>query len=309
MEQNLHKFDQIERYLKGQLSTPEMTAFEAKMADDPALKEAVDKFRLKLEMLEYLLESDLRKKMQSWQKSPQPVIEQKTSRRLSLWWLAAAAVLTGIAIVLYYNYPHNPLVTPPIVHKDRDKTDTSTHKLIPDSTSIPRTDKLQKDPGKLRPINALAYQNLAKASYAKPQSLEGELMGVEELSPRANNLSEAYQAYQKQDYQRIIQLLEAFPKSESSDDYNLVQELLGHAYFQKGQYQKAVQAFRILKELSKDPFTVRQTEWYLALSLVPDYPNSKAELDPLLQSIILPENEHFFASKAKQLQAKLKSIK
>lgn len=61
-------FEKIESYLKGELSIEEMTAFENEIKNNPKLAEAVDMHRFEWDVLEILVETDLRDKMMLWDK-------------------------------------------------------------------------------------------------------------------------------------------------------------------------------------------------------------------------------------------------
>lgn len=61
-------FEKIESYLKGELSIEEMTAFEDEIKNNPKLAEAVDMHRFEWDVLEILVETDLRDKMMLWDK-------------------------------------------------------------------------------------------------------------------------------------------------------------------------------------------------------------------------------------------------
>ena len=85
------------------------------------------------------------------------------------------------------------------------------------------------------------------------------------------------------------------------------QEWLAHAYFNDGQYKKAAERFQRIITNSHGT-TKDRAEWYLVLSLLPDYGNWSDVIIELLDKMIDPANYHNYAGKAKTLQVELNNL-
>lgn len=100
-------YDTIEAYLNNQLNPAERESFEKQLADNPELKQAVERFRQSEEVLDVVIREDLRQKMQQWRKEmppPKPKIFTLTrSIAAALILIAAASTFIIIQINRYSN--------------------------------------------------------------------------------------------------------------------------------------------------------------------------------------------------------------
>ena len=80
---------------------------------------------------------------------------------------------------------------------------------------------------------------------------------------------------------------------------------MGHSYFKNGQYNKATQVFNAIVDAEPSTGRLERAQWYLLLSLLPNYSSGKDQVEKLFQTILLPENYHNYQQKAQQLKAQM----
>ncbi len=292
-------FDKIERYLQGKMSVAESTAFEQQIAADPALAEQVDLQRFELDSLDFLLEEDLREKFTRWKNTPPNA--GATWRR---WWWAPLLVV-GIAAVWFFwpapeqtQTPARQETAPPVSTPER-----------PIATKDQPEPTQPEKPAPATPNTGRQYLALAETNYRLPDRLGGTLRTGSPQTPTPGNvLAAGIQAYGAGAYPQAVA---AFQKIQETDDpqrYLLAQEWLGHTYFKQKQFAKAAAVFQMLVGKQAGLTTQDDAEWYLLLSLLPQYNQHKQQADQLLQKMRKPENYHRYAPDANTLAESLKAM-
>ncbi len=161
---------------------------------------------------------------------------------------------------------------------------------------------------------ARGYLALAETNYRLPTHLDGGDLKSESPTDSATGpLSAGIRAFQSGRYQAAIRELSRVKKAADSDEYLQAREWLAHAWFKRGvetrDFRQAAEHFQWLA-LQKDNDAAQQdrAEWYLLLSLLPDYPQQKVRVDTLLQHILAVKDHSFYGS-ARRVQEDLGKIK
>ncbi len=97
-------YNTIEQYLRGQMPAQEREAFEARLRDDPALREEVQAFRMATEVLEVGIADGLRADFANWQKE---AADPKPARSIPLRvhpgvWAIAASLLFLLGVFAFW---------------------------------------------------------------------------------------------------------------------------------------------------------------------------------------------------------------
>lgn len=94
------RYDTIEQYLRGGMPAAEREAFEARLREDPALREELQAFRMAKEVLEVGIADGLRADFATWQKEaadPKPARSLKLRVHPRIWAIAASLLfLLGV---------------------------------------------------------------------------------------------------------------------------------------------------------------------------------------------------------------------
>lgn len=100
-------FEQVEKYLLGQMSKQEMLAFEQEMQQNQALKELTAQTKAAMEAIHL---ASLRQKMSEIEEKLEKRNQANTKSRYLIWTAVAAAVLIGLSIpiVLHYQKSQHP---------------------------------------------------------------------------------------------------------------------------------------------------------------------------------------------------------
>lgn len=105
--------DQIDAYVRGEMSVPEMADFEAEMERDPALAREVDMIRLIVSGLKD--RQDKLDAMNTWQKdADRKSASRATSTGKRHAWGPWVAVLSAAAAIVVGVFLYRPLPTPPL---------------------------------------------------------------------------------------------------------------------------------------------------------------------------------------------------
>lgn len=313
----MHTQDTIDAYVKGQLTPAEKAAFEADLARDPALADAVAQARLDLEVANLIIRDEVRTWMSTWAEddawseldqaaphsdspSPPPTL---SSRRFYLW-MAAAAALTLVLAAVWFFRPVKPGAEPVIVEqKDNPAPPTPPDKsgeqqpTLQDDTQEPQAPAPRPLPKTDPRLIAMAgegfqYRNtetfLRKGEPSQPtKPLDSVSLAVEAL--RNNRVGEA------------IRLATAVPQSDAR--YADAQLLLGQVYFEQKQYAKA--SIAIQQALNTGKIPKDQANWNLLMTLVAQYGARKPEADALLK-VILSDKDHPYYEDAEALAERLR---
>lgn len=311
IDENL--FEQIEAYLGGKLPQEEEERFEQQIAADPELQELVEKHRFEREGLEYLVQEDLLEKITKWE-AEMPSVQLPNVRKK--WWrggglgvLAVILLIAGWWLLGNDNQlpVDNPL--PPELPEEsapapiREETQEKPVVTTPDA---PET-KVQKDenPAKRFP----EYLAISKNNYTVPEYFNGSNIrntpDGSVLSRVDSLILDFNKAKNKDENNLLILELRKLKPEEVPQQYELAQELLGHAYYKAKRFAEAAAVFQSLMEETPIPGFREQFEWYLLLSLIPDYPEHRQLVNNLLTEMIDRNPAHGFKASAIKLRQKL----
>jgi len=307
-------YDKLERFVRGKLPPDEAAALERDMAKDPDLREQVRLHRLELESHEYLLREKLRQNVRQWiAEAPPP------DPPSSFWktWGLPLALITFVVLGLWVLVPilkknttpgSQPVEqksqegekAPPASMPDRPVAQDDSPKTAPDGTPHAQPDR--------------GYLALAETNYRLPTHLDGgDLKSDSPTDTATTPLAAGIRAFLNGRYQTAIRELGRVREAPDPDAYLQAQEWLAHAWFKRGtetrDFDRAVEHFdRLTRRQDNSPAEQDRAEWYLLLSLLPDYPQHKARVDTLLKKILAMQ-DHSFYGDARRVQEGLGKIK
>lgn len=321
------RFEQIEQYLRRQMSPDEAAAFEAEMAADSDLAELVQQHRLERQGLELLVERDLLAKMQAWDRETallQSVTPPRRTGASPLKVLFRAAAIAAVFVTAFFGWwllrdsgPGSVAETPPVAEtpaKDKKKSPV-IRKPAPAKPGAPKTapykeaepeDKMAgqeqpRQPETPAPIEEIP-QNAGTVDYA---ALAGDFYRERDFIPPKGSkgggsasYNQALDNYRDGRLGNVITQLK--PKLAEGADALLQQELLAHTYYKNGQFDAAFEEFRAIAATRKQPYAQR-AEWAMALTLLHQMPAKKALFDRVLSGI-LADPGHPFYGQAKALK-------
>lgn len=298
-------YDKLERYVRGKLPPDEAAALERDMADDPELQEQVRLHRLELESHEYLLREKLRANVRDWIAETPPEPPASFWKTWSLPFLLIAFAVIGF---WYIGREKTANSEPP--------SEQPGPEVKKPPVSTPDRPVAQDEPSKTQPASSPnpGYLALAETNYRTPTHLDGgDLKSDGPADTATTPLAAGIRAFRSGRYQTAIRELNKVRENPDPDEYAQAQEWLAHAWFRRGletkDFRQAVKQFQQLALLKdNDPAQQDRAEWYLLLSLLPDYPQHKMWADSLLQNM-LAVKEHTYFSQAKQVQEDLAKLK
>lgn len=324
------RFEQIEQYLRRQMSPEEAAAFEAEMAADPDLTELVQQHRLERQGLELLVERDLLAKMQAWDRETallQSVTPPRRAGASPLKVLFRAAAIAAVFVTAFFGWwllrdsgPGDLAETPPVAEtptKDKKKNPV-IRKPAPVKPGAPKTapykeaepeDKMAGQEQPRQPETPAPIEEIPQSAVAVDYAaLAGEFYRERDFIPPKGSkgggsasYNQALDNYRDGRLGNVITQLK--PKLAEGADALLQQELLAHTYYKNGQFDAAFEEFRAIAATRKQPYAQR-AEWAMALTLLHQMPAKKALFDRVLTGI-LADPGHPFYSRAKALQARL----
>ena len=321
MNRDEQVFDKIEAYLRGKMSAQDAAAFEAELAADPRLADLVNTQRFERQGLEWLVERDLRAKMNAWereagQQRPQTSLRPVFIRRWRAAAGAAALLLLGVfgwwllrpqediggpPPVVTTTKPEPPAAAPP---KNRPAPssrppagDTGDDRVAGSPKPARPAPSVPPAPGPRESVPAPAtvdYPALASAYYRESDFIRKTGNGATE-SP---GYGQALDSYRSGKYAEAEKLLG--PLVKLNPNALKTKELLAHSLYKNGRYDEAIPYFRDLSG-AKDKAVAERSDWALALALLHKMPAQKALLNRVLDNI-LANPGHAFYEKAKELK-------
>lgn len=313
MKNDEQLFFKIDDYLKGRLTPEEAAAFRQQIAADPELAQAVELQRFGREGLEYVLEKDLREKMKTWKKGPAQD-EQKTppntrngNRNL---WLGLLALALLVTVAFFMFRPIKELAVPGVSPIERPQESPGDSIQADPAPTQPSQNQLPVAEEKKQPAQPaqVQYAALSASEYELPENLSSGLRS-DAVNSGQSELTPAVKAFKSSppDYKTAIVELKKITRQSHPAVYDQAQEMLAHAYFNTKQYAEAA---RIFEEMTRQGLTSSahdQAEWYLLLSLLPDYERQQAKIDALLEKMSEPEHEQ--TENAAEVKRKLERLK
>jgi len=278
----MNNTDQIEAWLKGELSESDRLVFEKRMEEDPAFAEEVDLVRNILKGIEFAgRRAALRKieaglEAENFFDAPAPVKKERRIVPLRNWLLMAAGVALVIAAAIWLINP-SQTGTPGMVKQDEpteidslaQKPDTERQELAVE----PEEDKgASPKPGESKLPQA--YGQKLKEAYAafyqiEKTELPGILEPLEELGladpdrRRKQQLANALSHYEKGRFKEARSALVAHLDKHPGEQ--LAHLYLGLALLELGDYNKAPGHLAPLAEDASFPYA-HTAKWYLALA-------------------------------------------
>lgn len=321
MKNDEQLFFKIEDYLRGKLTPEEVAAFEQEIAADAELAELVKMQRFEREGLEFFMGENLRTKIKEWETSP-PTFDEpsgSTPKNQRKWWIGLlTVVLLSVTVFLIlkdkFSIKENIPATKqtPLLHDDIQQ---EIEKPLPTENSIPIAEEERK-PTEGKTDNKQQandrYENkliaLATSAHELPSNFFPDNQRSSssiEKSPLAAAVAIFKQA--NPDYKKVISELMKINQKQFPQEYDKAQEMLAHAYFNDAQYDKAASIFQKMTEQDLLQAEHDQAEWFLLLSLIPDYVKQKSRVDNLLEKIANTKY-HEFAKEALILKENLSNL-
>lgn len=311
-----HLFEQIEAYLGGKLTQEETDHFEQQIAANPELQELVEKHRFEREGLEYLVEEDLLEKITQWE-AEMPSAQSSNFRKK--WWrggglgvLAIILLIAGWWQLRNVNQPpvNNPL--PPELPEELEPSTIQEKTQKEPVVTTPNTPETKVQKNRYPARSFPEYLAISKNNYTVPEYLNGSSLRNapdERTLTRVDSLILDFsKAKTKDEYERVIRELRKLKPEETPRQYDLAQELLGHAYYKANRFPEAAAVFQSLIAKTPIPGIREQFEWYLLLSLIPDYPDHRQRVDDLLTEMTERTPPHGFRTSAQELRQQLDII-
>jgi hypothetical protein len=320
MNFNEQLFDKIEDYLKGKLSVEQATSFEKEIANDPSLAEMVEMHRFEQDGMEYLVEKDLKQKLKDWETKP-PTDEGKKNDQNPFWKYGLGLLLLAI-IASVFIWNRNTPISDPLSPTEEPASEIPPPNTTPVELENNKEEPAKKkrniadsDPEKSDPIIPKTdpvkpqrndYLALAESSYILPDNLSSGLRSTGSKETK-NVLSPGLKAFAEDKMDVAISEFNKISIEKNPEEYKQAQEYLAHAYFKNEKYEKASIIFKSIADQSKMT-ALDRAEWYLLLSLLPDYKNQTIQVDALLEKMTDPESYHNYADPAAKIKSELEKI-
>lgn len=225
--------DEIDAFVKGQLSPEERSLFLQKMKEDPVLADAVVATRFQLDVANEIIRQETLAKMKAWDAEknippePPPPPENISTPDTRFWPIAAAAVL-ALAVAFFFIRPFYPEPVPPQPPAPQDSLGT------PPPPPRPPNDPVST--AKTRPIAEAAAKVFGEVRAAEGFSSSSTRKGAAAKNS-LDTLSRANAWMAEKQYAQAAQLLQAVPTG--SEDYWQAQMYLGDVYFFEGKFAHA----------------------------------------------------------------------
>ncbi|MCB0573416.1 MAG: hypothetical protein KDC61_02475 [Saprospiraceae bacterium] len=317
MSRDERLFDKIEAYLRGKLPAEEAAAFEAEMSADAELSRQVRAQRIELQGLEWLVERDLRTKMDAWERE---VEQAPTPLRVSFvrrWWVGGAAAMLVLALFGWWLLQPRqtdiggpqPIVSTPDPATSPQDTPVKNVPQPPRKAPQKQPDRIAEKSSPKPPVvtkpqpvtpapPATDYPALAAAYYRDQDFMDASAAATGE-SPL---YGQALDRFKSGNYAAAEKLLA--PVIKLNPNALKTKELLAHSLYKGGRYDAALPYLRELAA-SKDKSVAERSEWAMALTLLHRMPGQKPLLDRVLDKITSRPG-HAFYRQADELKQKLK---
>ncbi len=199
-------------------------------------------------------------------------------------WILWSILIGVVVIVSYYLIDRNDSLN--LSNHAVEKQESSTANKTQDSLQNTKSNKTKQ--GVLKPdkgISPISPQRKAKLHALAKEFYKGpdlEAFKNDNSNPD-DPITKAQKAWTDHDLKKVISILEAI--DEKNPRYIYSQLLLGHAYFQTKDYQKAKYSFNIVKQKNIMPYS-EEAEWNILITLVAQHkvrsPYFKRHLDKFI---------------------------
>lgn len=297
--------EQLEKYVRGQLSPSEAAALEQNIANDPELQEQLRLHQLELESHEYLLREQLRQNVKKW------VAEAPIATRLvqpglmKKKWPFVLLITAILAVVGIWHFEQN--------QKKESASPSHQEKAEQTTTPIATTElpieKVEAPTETLNPPAERRLLALVQSVYKEPQHIgAATLRGTNTSAQSSDPMSAGIRAFQAGRYRLSIKEFDKIKPQADSSQYALALEWQAHAWFKlglkTGDFSAATGLFQSIADQKTEDIAQDRAEWYLTLCLVAGYPKQKERVDQQLRDIIEQEF-HSFREDAITLQEAL----
>jgi len=308
MKDPKQRFEKIEDFIRGKLSPEESKSFRYEIENDPELSEEVKKHRFEAEVMEFLLEEDLREQMQMWD---QKTSLQKNSRNNGFFKVLLIIGFVAIACWIIFCFPLKQPTPSDTLINEEPSTDSApanepTVSPDPDSPqeSSPKPTAPLPQANNRTSVSSGEYLALVEDFYEIPEYMTTSVRGQRPNATEVSLLDKGWEAFNAEDYESAIKFWQQIPPTDTLN-YEAAREPLGHAYMSTEQYDKATSVFQSIIDLGLSPAVTDRAEWYLLLSLIPNYDNQQERIEKLLTKMTIPDLHHNFATPARELKTKL----
>jgi len=286
-------YNVIETYNLGKMHAPQRAQFEAAMADDPALAQAVQQHRIEWEAGELLAEKALRAQIRQLMREQ----ADKPGSWFSInwkWALLVTTIMAAGAAVIFKNkqpvapavqYPSNSPLGKDSIPPTPPSFATQEHRDTPIGKPVNPPVAGRKIAGGVKAMALAAYQS--SESFSQVRSLAGE----------NDSLSLAQEAFAKKDYRLALRYLSSLPLDSRQEGLSL----RGHSHFLAGDYAAASNDF---SELRAGGVYIRDAQWFGLLATIATPGADKNNWMKRLDAICL-DKKHPFQKDAAALLEKL----
>ncbi|MCB0646588.1 MAG: hypothetical protein KDC49_07990 [Saprospiraceae bacterium] len=284
--------EDIDKFLKGKLSSDEQAKFMAELLSNPDLELEFKKTMLEQDVAEQLIASRLKDEIKSWEKSENPVSKKKSVPYKYIWILTFVLLIT---LLLFYR-----------IKSRLNKNDIRNQPIVVNKDSIVKVDEFANKDTVSNPYSGDDAKNIVKDGllemnyaalankYYDKSSLDHQFRSVSiETIPQLNTLLEAHR---RENYQEILTFLEQDTLLKASN-YELYNQFVSDAYFNLGLFDLAAKGF---KELAYSEGLDFDYEWSYLISMVGMYAENKTPVNTLIQKIKTDE-KHLYHKKAIEL--------
>lgn len=319
--QHAYTQDEIDAFVKGQLSPEERSIFLQKIKEDPALLDAVAATRFQLDVANEIIRQETLAKLKAWDTEkktlPPPSSARTPMPSRWLWWAVAAMSATLVVVAIFWlknNERHNESAeqvassitdSTSVVQPPKDTTN-------PTGTHQPSTPKSQKKPPTQTPAKPLPKppQASAEPSPYEPSSEHVAMLDALLRNERGSDqprrtrgqsasnqspLKEGNSLIAQGQYPEAITKLQMIQKADA-DNYWTAQMYIGDALFFQKKYREAEQAYLAVQKQGDD--FQDKLRWRLAA--VYSAQGQKDRLKAHLQGI-LSDTSHLDYDRAKRL--------
>jgi hypothetical protein len=283
--------DLFEKYFQNQLSLVEKTELENKLLESEEFKNEFETYKIlhagiranvlneKLSML---------KKHAAASPSPSPEKGMKTSWSSYAIYGILLLSFTGMIIYLSTNKEQQQKTSKPILN-DIKQSPAEQPTINPDTITkdkfIPEPQKVSPEQIKELPKSSKKeifaqkesknYAKEALAMYNAPSNFAVILRDSETSKDKI--YADAVKLFENKKYQDVVNILKDLDDEKSA-------YLKAHSLLLSGKYSEAANIFRSMSENDFSTY-YQEAKWYLAITLLADYPNTKTELNEVIKSL------------------------
>ena len=285
--------DLFERYIKNQLSKDEKQTLEQNLQTDVVLKNEFNTFKTLHAGIRVNVLQDKLKMLKELDAPTDKVDKQSSLSSTPKYWIISLLLLGLLSVIIYYFAESNTVPTnleevpqnstQPIQIDDNQNESTDTLVQKTNIPFVPKNDNVgsnkTKAPSKKREVvaeaNKKTFWQKAISVYQSPASFAMILRDNSGTSQ--DTYKKAVALFTAKKYNDVIALIKDLQDEKS-------QYLLAHAYFLAGLPEQAIPIFR---PMATDDFSMfyDDAKWYLSLSLLAQFPESKDELTSLLNDL------------------------